>query len=151
MRLGILLLAALLIPAACDELPLAANDHEISVAYGTSFGMCVGYCQTQMLVSGTAVTLLERSWDDPRFPPRVRVFDITAAEWERLSALAQAGGLAQVAGVHGCPDCADGGAEFIELKSGSERIRATFEYRHTLAAIAELQTELRALHERLRD
>lgn len=149
MRARILLLAALLAPVACAQLPFAADASVTSVIYGTSFGMCVGYCQTQMIVGGTEVTLIERSWEDARFPPRTRVFEITEAEWQRISTLARNGGLEQVAGVHGCPDCADGGAEFIELKTGGDRVRATFEFRQNLAPITELQAELRTLRERL--
>jgi hypothetical protein len=53
-----------------------------------------------------------------------------------------------VEGVHGCPDCADGGAEWVQVRASGDSIRATFEYGATLEPIAALQAEIRALRAR---
>ena len=56
--------------------------------------------------------------------------------------------ITRLEGVHGCPDCADGGAEWIEIDTGSGPIRVTFEFGDTLPGIGPLQAEIRALRER---
>jgi hypothetical protein len=50
-------------------------------------------------------------------------------------------------GVHGCPDCADGGAEWIQIE-GADSVRVTFEYGAELGGIEELQREIRELRAR---
>ena len=148
-RLVYAALATMLV-AGCSDLPFDNDDAVTRVSFGTGFNMCVGYCYTQMTVAGTQVTLLERSFDDPAYPPRVSTFTITAAEWQRIASLADPAALEQVAGIHGCPDCADGGLEYVELRVDGRLLRSTYDYRRTLEPIAGLQAELRALHDRLR-
>jgi hypothetical protein len=53
-----------------------------------------------------------------------------------------------VAGVHGCPDCADGGAEWVAIQTPDQTIQTTYEYGHNLERIGELQKELRAVRQR---
>jgi hypothetical protein len=117
------------------------------VSHGTSFGMCAGYCIGEMVVNGTTVTLTERGHRG-ELPTRTRNLEITTAEWERIAGLATPDRLRPVAGVHGCPDCADGGAEWIEVRTAADSLRATFEHGRDLARIAQLQAELRALRKR---
>jgi hypothetical protein len=65
-----------------------------------------------------------------------------------VRSLVDAAALRRLEGVHGCPDCADGGAEWIEIGSAAGPIRVTFEYGATLDGIGALQAELRALRNR---
>jgi len=115
------------------------------IAGGTSFNMCYGYCRAELVVDSTSLRLVERGWDEQRFPVRERTAELAPEEWRHLRSLADLDALRQVEGVHGCPDCADGGAEWVEIRTARDSVRATFEYGSTLAPIADLQTELRAL------
>lgn len=49
--------------------------------------------------------------------------------------------------IYGCPDCADGGAEWIEIQDDQQIKKVTFEYGDTLAPIENLMLELRDLRE----
>jgi hypothetical protein len=53
----------------------------------------------------------------------------------------------ELEGVHGCPDCADGGAEWIQVET-ADPMRVTFEYGVDLDGIEDLQAEIRELRGR---
>jgi hypothetical protein len=120
------------------------------IIHGTSFGFCAGYCTFVLEVDGAIARLTETSRDSRTHPRRIHVLALTPAEAARVHALADPQTLASVAGVHGCPDCADGGAEWIEISVLGTAIRTTYEYGDDLDPIAELQAELRSLRQRIR-
>lgn len=120
------------------------------VSSGTSFGFCFGYCFTELVLEPGSARLTESSRDVAAYPTKTRSRALTAEEWSRIRGLADPSVMATVAGVHGCPDCADGGAEWVEVRTARDSIRATFEYGRDLEPIAALQAEVRALREQLR-
>lgn len=139
----------LLILTACTRSPAELGaDGSLVISSGTSFNMCVGYCKSELVLDGTTARLMERSRDEKHYPDRERSIQLTTEEWERIRRLADPAALKSVEGVHGCPDCADGGAEWVEIRTEEESIRATFDHGHTLEPTAELQAELRAVRSR---
>jgi hypothetical protein len=142
-----LAIAVLLEAAACAEPapPIAGIGalNALALSTGTSFGMCAGYCVTELTIEEDAVRLTETGSRSANLPPRVRTLPLGATERERIRSLIDVPELAQLQGVHGCPDCADGGTEWIQLRRGSDTIRVTFEFGRDLTPIAELQAALR--------
>jgi hypothetical protein len=126
--------------------PEALEDRVL--ATGTFFGFCHGYCNTELVVDGDSLRYIESSRDPVQFPTRTRVLPLSAGERARLASLTDPAVLSSLEGVHGCPDCADGGGEWVQIRSGADSTRVTFEYGKTLDPIAALQTELRALRQR---
>ena len=118
----------------------------LELTSGTSFGMCGGYCVTELRIDSVSVTLTETS-QVMDLPARVRTLPLSPAEWNRLQARVDTAAFRELEGIHGCPDCADGGAEWIQLET-DEPIRVTFEYGAVLEGIAELQDEIRDLRAR---
>jgi len=114
---------------------------------GTSFGMCGGYCVTELAIDTLGVALTETSQVQP-LPPRTRTLPLSEADWERLVAVVDTAAIRGLAGVHGCPDCADGGAEWIQFGPASEAVRVTFEFGDMIDGIEPLQTLLRELRSR---
>jgi hypothetical protein len=145
--LALLLLAALTACGASTGSEGTAPDAQqlldLRIESGTSFGMCAGYCTTRLVVEGASAVFTETA---PRTgqPDRTRSLQLTAVEQARLFAALDTAALRRLSGVHGCPDCADGGAEWIE----HGRARVTFEHGAELAPIAPLQREIRALRGR---
>jgi hypothetical protein len=146
----LLLLACVLAGAACAR-SATQIEPDLVVAGGTSFGFCAGYCNTELIVDSTSVRLIESGRDPQTHPTKTRSLSITESEWERIRSLADPAVLTTVEGVHGCPDCADGGAEWVQVRTGADSIRATFEYGATLEPIAALQAEIRALRARFEE
>jgi len=147
MKYSMLVLAAAV--AACVQ---SANSPETAdsavITTGTYFGFCQGYCTSEMIVDGETLRLTETGRDPVQFPPRTRTLQLSAADRARFTALVDPAALAGLAGTHGCPDCADGGGEWIQYRAGPDSTRIIFEYGKTLEPIAALQAELRALRHR---
>ena len=55
-----------------------------------------------------------------------------SSEWSEIETLLEADGLEGLNEVYGCPDCADGGAEWIEIDEGGSPRRVTFEFGGTV-------------------
>ena len=146
--LAALLLAVL---AACTQPTdgsLAPGVVELSS--GTSFGMCAGYCITELVVESAEVRFTERSHPVAPLPEKARTLPLSPDDAERIYDLVDVAELERLEGVHGCPDCADGGAEWIQVRTEDGTVRVTFEYGAVLPGIAQLQAAIRAQRERFR-
>ena len=132
-----LLLAAPLV-AGCLTTRTAPAD---AVEWGSSFGMCVGYCAARLVVAGGTATLTETATRSGELPPRVQMRALTSAE---AASLAEARTASRVAtDTLGCPDCADGGAEYVAL--GGQRV--TFEFGGDAGGATPLAEALRAIRQ----
>lgn len=143
-------LLLLLLLAACGRgtpALTASGEADLVIRSGTSFGMCIGYCYTELTVSGTEATLTRTSREPERSPITHRLA-LRPSEWESLVALADSGALAGLQEVYGCPDCADGGAEWVEVQHDGQTRRVTFEHGATVPGIERLIARLRELRGR---
>ena len=143
-----LLLAGLvaLLPA-CASPSDTLTTEGLVLRSGTSFGMCGGYCNTEMTVAPDEILFVETS-REPGLSPRTRRLPIDPAEWEAILAAARASSLEGLPEVIGCPDCADGGAEWIEIEHEGVKRRVTFEYGSTHEPIQPIVAKTRELRER---
>ena len=129
--------------------PFTASETLSQMAYGLSYGMCLGYCEHRLSVTAERMQLVHQSRDTETYPEQV-IEKITPPEtWQRLNRLASFETLQALPDRLGCPDCADGGAAWIELQQDTEMKRVTFEPQDGLPPQAELLAALRALYEEL--
>lgn len=139
---------------ACTEDPatLPGKTAEFTLQTGTSFGMCVGYCWEELVVADGAVTYTRRAWrtDGDPIPDLTYTTTLPDAEWEALRSLAGPRLLEDVPEVVGCPDCADGGAEWVAIADGKSTDEVQFEYGQDLSALGDLLPRLRDLRVRIR-
>lgn len=153
--LRLLLAAALLAVSACHQTsssPDAPLGADVVLRAGTSFGHCLGYCATELRVGPREAVLTRTSRDSLRNPPLTERLPLSAEEYEALVGRVDAAAVSALPEVIGCPDCADGGAEWIEVeRAGGGRKRVTFEYGATVEPIAPLVARVRALRERFGD
>jgi hypothetical protein len=99
---------------------------------------------TELVVRDGSATFTRTSRWPSRYPPKKQSLSLTAAEYEALRAAASSASFPQLQGVHGCPDCADGGAEWVAIDG---RV-VTLEYGADLEPIRPLLHEVRALRAR---
>ncbi len=116
------------------------------VNYGTSFGMCVGPCRKELNfvnneVSFTVFTTEGRGamGGVPKTFKESLGKDFQKSLTKNLDYKA----FKQLNETIGCPDCADGGAEWVEIISGDTKHRVTFEYGKSPKEIDALVTILR--------
>lgn len=139
--LASLALAACL--AACT--PRAASpDADLVFASGTSFGECVGWCWRETVADGETARITLRDYD-PATPDSVLSYPLDPARWARLTDALDLRALQAADTVYGCPDCADGGAEWIEVRWEGYRKRVTFEHGATVEGLEPLIEAARAL------
>lgn len=115
------------------------------ISSGTSFGECAGYCVREIKISEDRLVYTASSWDTTNYPTLDTSVTITSAEWNDLLALVDLSAMQSYEDVIGCPDCADGGAEWIKVESAEGSKQITFEYGDSLDTIQPLIEQLRLL------
>jgi hypothetical protein len=126
----------------CGEEP-GVQTEIIRIKYGTSFGFCVGYCWKQLTINGDEIQFekMSREEDEPVNCER----DIDCSDWVPLSQNFDLENFFALEEVIGCPDCADGGAEWIEIQSNRSKHKVTFEYLSPPVTISAQVASLREL------
>ena len=116
------------------------------VSYGTSFGMCVNYCKQSIVVETTKVTFTKTKngkIPDPKTCEKV----ITNEEFKTITAAIDKNKFDKLQEVIGCPDCADGGAEWVEVSQDGKKKRVTFEYGKAPEELKNAVAKLKELKE----
>ena len=120
------------------------------IGYGKSFGMCIGYCDHSLMITAERMRLVHKAFREPeKYPDQVIDKPTPAETWQKLNRLANFQTLQGLPERIGCPDCADGGAEWLELMQADASKRVTFEPQAGLPQQAELLAELRKLYQEL--
>ncbi|ADQ16973.1 hypothetical protein [Leadbetterella byssophila] len=116
------------------------------VKSGQSFGMCVGKCHNELVISGEKVTLIQKGVSERGGDLQTSSADAS----ERLDAIKKIfkkfkkSDFLKLNEVYGCPDCADGGAEWLSLKFKDGKVKkVSFEYGSTLPGFEEIISALR--------
>jgi hypothetical protein len=123
---------------------------DTKLEYGTSFGMCVGYCVKTMEITDSkilfsATSRIEEDED------KVIEQKSTREEFEKVLNSLNLDEFRSLPDIIGCPDCADGGAEFITLVYEGEEKTVTFEYGDDLENQNEALRILRKKFKELND
>jgi hypothetical protein len=74
--------------------------------------------------------------------------NISIQEWDSLIESVNMDSLLSLDDIIGCPDCADGGGEWIEITKVDMLKRVTFEYGKTVEPIQSLIEKVRVIRER---
>ena len=126
------------------QTPQNSTTDKLTIRTGTSFNMCAGYCKNDYVFNGTSVTLAQGSvLPQAQVTPRSCQSTISQAKWTDIKALANLDAFSKVANVLGCPDCTDGGAEYIEIQVDDQKYRVTFPYGKTIPGFETLVDALR--------
>jgi len=125
------------------------SESQISrISSGTSFGECVGYCQRELIVTEDRVSYKATGYDMTSYPVLETDTSYQKQEWEALIELVDFDALLGYEDVVGCPDCTDGGAEWIEVVMDGQNKKITFEYGDSLVSLQDLIEEIRRLRSR---
>ena len=123
----------------------------LTVRHGTSFGMCRGYCLSEMTIDGLTATFQRSTWlEDPLLPVRETTATVSSDEHDAIVGSIDFVQLSRMDTVIGCPDCADGGSEWIEVTDNGYHKKVTFEFGKSVPYIQQLIDGLRASEERFR-
>jgi hypothetical protein len=126
------------------------NKDILSISSGTSFGRCVGYCRQSInIMSNPSQVIVSReaNFNQGSFPPINLKFPLNSTEWIDLVSLVNLDIFQSLDDRIGCPDCADGGAEWVQIDWSNVSKRVTFENRQTIKGIEELIEKLREMRQ----
>jgi hypothetical protein len=126
----ILLLLTVSLFSACEK---TGNDYYPRdteyIKYGISFGECLGYCQFDLTITESAIVFHKNGFDLEGLLPEISATEIIDAEnWEELVYKIDFASFLSLDSIIGCPDCTDGGAEWVEIKNRDIIYKVTFEY-----------------------
>ena len=147
----VLLVVMLLGGISCSidsDLLSPQSESDIIIRSGTSYGMCIGYCVRNLDLSGTQATYYMLSYNSDKYPYKTISGEISKIEWNALVAEIDDATIQEMKDVYGCPDCADGGAEWVEIVTKTYTKKITFEVSNVPEEIEILVAKLRAIRHR---
>ena len=97
------------------------------IVHGTSYGHCVGYCMSEELYEGNAIKFRKMSRQEDTNPEKNESAALSTEDFNTLANSFDFSKFKALPERIGCPDCADGGAEYIEITTGTETKRVEFE------------------------
>ncbi len=127
-----LLLTLVFIFSACEKSDDESFSNDIDyIKYGTSFGECLGYCKNDITVTNSKIDFHKSGWDLEGLLPEISIAENVDSKYtSELIGKIDFYAFSRLDSVIGCPDCADGGAEWIEIKSKEKTYKVIFEYRN---------------------
>lgn len=150
MQLVLLMILSTLFFTNCEKSSdLADNQatmNDYVVNYGTSFGMCVGPCRKEMNFLNGEVSFTvfyTEGRGATGGTPKTYKETLDATLQNSLIKSIDYDAFKKLNGVVGCPDCADGGAEWVEIMKGDSKHKVTFEFGKAPKEIESLVTVLR--------
>jgi hypothetical protein len=130
--------------SSCEEISIT-KDAELTITGGQSFGFCIGPCFQTLTVNGYNrevkfyVRYTESKGNQNILKEETYTETLKEKDWEDImNAASNIEGFSALDEVYGCPDCADGGAEFIEIIKNDKVRRVTFEFGKSVKGFEKL-------------
>jgi len=117
----------------------------IQINSGTSYGECWGYCVFELELDNSNALFTASGWGWYEFPDLLLEDNLNQEMWQQIIELIDFEYFQSLDDVYGCPDCADGGAEFIEIIYDGAAKQVTFDAYTEIDGIQELTILLRDL------
>ena len=140
MKRVVIIIFIVAIGISCEKI----NDDDVrQVKYGTSFGMCYGYCKHDILIRPGLIMYSRSGWSDT-VETLTYIEALPDSSWNFYRSGIDAGMFFNLPQTIGCPDCADGGAEWLEIElSSGKKHKVTFEYLNEPEELEDYVEELR--------
>lgn len=150
MRTILLFTAVLALAAGCGTSKTTVDNGKVfTIVHGTSFGHCRGYCIKEEKYQPTAMAYTQFNRDSTNFPKKEQFQAFTETEFNALTATIDWTKWNQLEETIGCPDCADGGAEYIEITTAKGTKKVTFDAYSNPDGLEQLLVLLRARRKEL--
>lgn len=117
-----------------------------TISYGTSFGMCVGYCVNTLTISNEKVVFSKRK-NGQSPDTKTCTSAISVDELNAIKSVINEDKVAALPKTIGCPDCADGGAEWVSITANGKTYKIVFEYGKAPAELEAAVVKLREIKE----
>jgi len=132
---------ALLTNVACES---QTKGDIIEIRYGSQFGMCEGYCYSEVVYTRESEKSISKAWGDTTLnPTKVDTKEISKTKWSKLIHSVDLNDFYSLEKTIGCPDCADGGASWIEIKTSEKSYKVNYEYGNIPEPLNKLIEEIK--------
>lgn len=93
----------------------------IAISFGWSAGMCYGYCKSEFRIHSWGLECKRVGWDTTAYPRQRQVVPISVEKYRAILHAVDTTSLWSEFSIRkiGCPDCADGGRCWVEVRQGS--------------------------------
>jgi hypothetical protein len=120
------------------------KEEILLIKHGYTFGRCVGYCNKETTFSQSQVRHVQYNRDTLNNPPKNSEKKFLAEDFKALCTSVDLNAFLQLEERIGCPDCADQGAEYVEIVTSKQTKRVTFEPGKPVPVLDSLLVKLRA-------
>ncbi|WP_341225190.1 hypothetical protein [uncultured Arcticibacterium sp.] len=131
--------------SSCDSVsPKLESD--LVIISGQSFGECQGECTQyfELNAQNDSVSFVSQPYYvDNAHEKKIFKGTLEETSWQEILSELNTKTFRNLNEVYGCPDCADGGAEWIEITDSSGVHKVTFEYGQEVKGIENLIILLR--------
>jgi hypothetical protein len=147
----VLILFALITSCDKDVKSNLETNYEY-IKYGTSFNNCIGYCYNSVTISDSIIEYEKKGRDiNGNLPDFYSTKTIDHDYWINLQGSINFNSFMQLDSIIGCPDCADGGAEWIEINTIDKKHKVTFEFgkepEEVKSLLGYLKTSLKSIED----
>lgn len=113
-------------------------SHTITrIKHGTSFGMCDGYCYNETEYTNDLIMTYSKSWNKD-YPEKYDTLKMDQGRWQIMIDAIDLKAFYMLPPTIGCPDCADGGAEWLMIETKTNEWRVDFNYGSDTRATSKL-------------
>lgn len=135
--------------SACKTKQSSQTESEISeITYGTHFGHCRGICRRELHFTKTESWFVTAGNDLKANPETISPREWDKSYWNKLTDQFPKTAFTKEDEVIGCPDCADGGKEYIAITTTKGTYKVTFEFTSEQKQLEPVLARLRALMEK---
>lgn len=143
MKFLLFISALVLVTHSCNTVKNAVPSDIISVKHGTSYGHCMGYCTREEVYTSGSMVYTQQSRDESN-PEKVRTEPFSENAFQKLTTSFDRQKWNALPETIGCPDCADGGAEYVEIATTSGVKRVTFDAGSDPEGLGKILAQFRA-------
>ncbi|MBU2062519.1 MAG: hypothetical protein KKH44_11810 [Bacteroidetes bacterium] len=118
------------------------TEEIIDITHGKSFGMCEGYCYTTTKFDRKRVVKYSHAWRNEK-PDKKDTIAYSNFDWNKIINAINIDSFKKLPSIIGCPDCADGGAEWIEIRTKDNIYTVKFDYNSDIEEIKTILNLLR--------
>lgn len=111
------------------------------IKHGSSFGMCRGYCYNENTFTKTEKIAFSKAYgrtNPEEFPDKSDTTGLDVKIWDELVNSFVVDSFFKLDETIGCPDCADRGSEWLEIKTKKKVYKVTFDYGKELSGMNDL-------------
>ncbi|MBI1183653.1 hypothetical protein GC194_05255 [bacterium] len=118
-------------------------DSILFIKHGTSFGMCDGYCFQEITFTKDLIVNIEKSWIKEQ-PDKTDTLKMERTKWQNMINAIDIKAFYMLPHLIGCPDCMDGGAEWLIIGTKNNEWKVEFDYGSDSVATKKLLSIIRS-------